>query len=105
LLFCKIIFYILSFLFTYSYGVKSISKDEITIPKALKKAGYATGMLGKWHLGEKSPHLPNDKGFDFFYGSFYSNNIKPYEIYRNKKMEIEAPAKICKNIKERCKNH
>ena len=76
----KSIFSLLSFLFTYSYGVKGISKDEITIPEALKKACYATGMLGKWHLGDKSPHLPNDKGVDFFYGAFYSNNMKPYEI-------------------------
>jgi len=78
-------------LIMYSYGMKGISPDEITLPEALKKAGYMTGMLGKWHLGDRSPHLPNEKGFDFFYGAHYSNDMKPYEIYRNKEVELEAP--------------
>ena len=74
------------------YGVKGLLEDEITIPEALKKAGYFTGMLGKWHLGDKSPHLPNDKGFDFFYGAHYSNDMKPYAIWRNKEIDQPAPA-------------
>ncbi len=39
-----------------------------TLPEALKKAGYHTGMVGKWHLGFESPNIPNDRGFDFFHG-------------------------------------
>jgi arylsulfatase A len=42
--------------------------DVVTIPEALKEAGYATGMFGKWHLGYKSPYLPTDHGFDEFRG-------------------------------------
>jgi len=75
-----------------AYGVKGILEDEITIPEVLKKTGYATGMLGKWHLGDKSPHLPNDKGFDFFYGAHYSNDMKPYAIWKNKEISQPAPA-------------
>tara|TARA_B100001123_G_C15334668_1_gene1032402 strand:+ start:3107 stop:4441 length:1335 start_codon:yes stop_codon:yes gene_type:complete len=39
-----------------------------TLPDMMKKAGYHTGMVGKWHLGFESPNVPNDRGFDFFHG-------------------------------------
>ena len=42
--------------------------DVVTVPEALKKAGYATGMFGKWHLGYKPPYLPTHHGFDEFRG-------------------------------------
>ena len=42
--------------------------DEVTIPEALKKAGYTTGMFGKWHLGYKPPYMPTQHGFDEFRG-------------------------------------
>lgn len=38
------------------------------LPEALKKAGYSTAIIGKWHLGLSSPNLPNEKGFDYFHG-------------------------------------
>ncbi len=39
-----------------------------TLPKMLKNAGYATAIIGKWHLGLESPNTPNESGFDFFHG-------------------------------------
>jgi arylsulfatase A len=42
--------------------------QALTIAEVLKKAGYATGMYGKWHLGYKPPFLPADQGFDEFIG-------------------------------------
>ncbi|MCZ2483163.1 arylsulfatase [Aquirufa nivalisilvae] len=39
-----------------------------TIAEELKKNGYATYMSGKWHMGEKRPDWPNQRGFDHFYG-------------------------------------
>ncbi len=39
-----------------------------TIAEELKKNGYATYMAGKWHVGEKKPDWPNQRGFDHFYG-------------------------------------
>lgn len=42
--------------------------EEVTIPEALKKAGYRTGLFGKWHLGYKLPYLPTQHGFDEFRG-------------------------------------
>jgi len=42
--------------------------EAVTIPEALKKAGYASGMFGKWHLGYNLPYLPTRGGFDEFKG-------------------------------------
>jgi arylsulfatase A-like enzyme len=42
--------------------------DALAIPQVLKKAGYATGMYGKWHLGYQPPHTPTYFGFDDFRG-------------------------------------
>jgi arylsulfatase A-like enzyme len=39
-----------------------------TIADELKKAGYHTGIVGKWHLGLESPNTPNERGFDHFHG-------------------------------------
>ncbi|HTR12293.1 MAG TPA: sulfatase-like hydrolase/transferase [Roseiarcus sp.] len=44
--------------------------DERTLPQALKDAGYATLMVGKWHLGNSDrKYWPQDQGFDYFYGN------------------------------------
>ena len=48
--------------------------DEITIADVLKSAGYATAMLGKWHLGDQEGFLPTDHGFDSYFGLPYSND-------------------------------
>jgi arylsulfatase A-like enzyme len=45
-------------------NVTKLPLDKITIAQALKKAGYATGMFGKWHLGEDGEHHPSKRGFD-----------------------------------------
>lgn len=37
---------------------------EVTLAEALRAAGYATGIFGKWHLGDDGPHAPNAQGFD-----------------------------------------
>lgn len=48
---------------------------EITIAQALKKQGYATACIGKWHLGHLPPFMPTRHGFDRFYGIPYSNDM------------------------------
>jgi arylsulfatase A-like enzyme len=40
----------------------------VTIAEALKPAGYHTLMAGKWHVGERRPHWPTDRGFDRYFG-------------------------------------
>ena len=70
---------------------EGILPDEITIAEILKARGYKTAMFGKWHLGDKEPHLPNDKGFEYFFGAHYSNDMFPYHFWRNKEIAVEAP--------------
>lgn len=45
-----------------------ITKWEITLAEMLTEAGYATGMFGKWHLGDTEGRFPVDQGFDEWYG-------------------------------------
>jgi len=59
----------------YPYSVNGLPESEITIAEQLKKAGYATGMVGKWHLGHKTQFLPTNNGFDSYYGIPYSNDM------------------------------
>ena len=43
--------------------------DEHFLPQSFKAEGYQTWMCGKWHVGDGTAgHLPNGRGFDFFYG-------------------------------------
>ena len=41
---------------------------EVTLPELLSEQGYATGMYGKWHLGDTEGRFPTDQGFDEWYG-------------------------------------
>ena len=43
----------------------------------LKGAGYATAIVGKWHLGDQPEFLPNAQGFDLHFGLPYSNDMGP----------------------------
>ena len=49
--------------------------DEITLAEALRDAGYATGIVGKWHLGHLPEYLPTRHGFDSWLGIPYSNDM------------------------------
>jgi arylsulfatase A len=54
--------------------------EEVTLPEILKSAGYATGMVGKWHLGVWSIRPeghPRNHGFEFFLGLPHSNDMDP----------------------------
>ncbi|GAB5554164.1 MAG: sulfatase [Saprospiraceae bacterium] len=48
---------------------------EITIADMLKKRGYATACIGKWHLGDQAQFLPTAQGFDTYLGIPYSNDM------------------------------
>ncbi|MBL4836901.1 MAG: sulfatase-like hydrolase/transferase [Kordiimonadaceae bacterium] len=65
---------------------------EITIAEGLKQAGYATGVVGKWHLGDFNwwpEYHPFNHGFDFFVGFNASNDDWPVAFYRGTEKEID----------------
>ena len=61
----------------YSNSPFGLHPDEVTIPEMLKTRGYATAMIGKWHLGDAKEFLPTKQGFDSYFGIPYSNDMKP----------------------------
>lgn len=55
-----------------AYG---LHPDEITVAEMLKKQGYATICIGKWHLGDQPEFLPTRQGFDEYFGIPYSDDM------------------------------
>ena len=55
--------------------------DETTLAELLGAAGYATGIVGKWHLGHFPETMPLKHGFDEFFGLPYSNDMLPEQGY------------------------
>jgi arylsulfatase A-like enzyme len=56
--------------------------SEVTIPQALRPAGYVSGLFGKWHLGHLGPDWqPTKHGFDHFFGIPYSHDMKPLKLF------------------------
>lgn len=62
----------------------ALNPQEATIASLLKRAGYSTSMVGKWHLGNQPPYFPTAYGFDDFYGIPYSNDIWPIDYQGNR---------------------
>ena len=54
---------------------KGLNPKEITIAELLKRQGYATACVGKWHLGYQKQFLPTSQGFDYYYGIPFSNDM------------------------------
>ncbi len=45
-------------------GRSMMEPEEVTVAEVLRDAGYATGLFGKWHLGDNYPMRPQDQGFE-----------------------------------------
>ncbi|KAI1896650.1 hypothetical protein AGOR_G00096950 [Albula goreensis] len=63
---------------THNFAVGSIAGlplNETTMAEVLKAAGYYTAMIGKWHLGHNGPYHPSHRGFDYYLGIPYSNDM------------------------------
>jgi len=77
--------------------------DEITIADILKKQGYSTKIVGKWHVGDQPDFFPTNHGFDEYYGLPYSNDMGiqgkkvnyhkrfPLPLMRNEEVIQEQP--------------
>ena len=64
-------------------NVDGILGDEVTFAEVLQAAGYDTYLIGKWNLGDYGEYLPTEQGFDYFYGSYYVNDMTPYNWVRD----------------------
>jgi arylsulfatase A len=67
-------------------SVYGLNPDEVTIAKVLKSKGYATQIVGKWHLGDSVEFSPLKQGFDHWLGVPYSNDMKPAVLIRDDKV-------------------
>ncbi len=62
-----------------------VHDDVRMLPEYLKRAGYATGLFGKWHLGYDEDNVPNSRGFDEFVG--FLGGAHPYRWTKNSQIE------------------
>ena len=88
-----------------------LNPKEETISSMLKKDGYRTELIGKWHLGDQQEFLPSKHGFDEYFGIPYSNdmgkmipnpnsdpqrkNFPPLPLMRDNDVIQEQPAQEC----------
>ena len=63
--------------------------DEVTIADLVKTRGYATQMIGKWHLGDKPQTLPTAQGFDHYFGLPYSNDMARQKDWGNDAPDLD----------------
>lgn len=84
--------------------IRTFSRDSfgyldpkaILLPEVLKKVGYHTALVGKWHLGLESPNTPTERGFDHFYGflgdmmdDYYTHRRADFNYMRLNQQEID----------------
>lgn len=72
----------------HSHGLDPL---EPNLAKELQACGYRTALFGKWHLGHQPEFLPQQQGFETFYGLPYSHDMFPALIYRDDQVVDQAP--------------
>jgi arylsulfatase A-like enzyme len=84
-----------------------IDEGQVTIASLVRDAGYATAMVGKWHLGfaedgydKPLPGGPVDRGFQSFFGIRASTDIPPYFYIRNDRAVTPPTGHIAANHSE-----
>lgn len=74
-------------------GGWTVNSEEVTIAEVLKSAGYATGCIGKWDMSQRKEldgSVPNDQGFDYYYGTLGANDRGVVQIHRNKEPQFST---------------
>ncbi len=75
--------------------------EDVTVAEVFKAAGYATGLIGKWGLGEPgSTGLPTRQGFDYFFGylnQVHAHNYYPDYLWRNEQ-KVALPNVVVKGV-------
>lgn len=67
-------------------GGWAVRPDEVTVAEVLGEAGYATAVIGKWDMSRRRPLqglLPNDQGFDYFFGTLGANDNGTVTFWRD----------------------
>ncbi len=75
-------------------GIDGMPGEQVTIAEMMKAAGYATGHIGKWHIGYTPQTMPNAQGFEYSFGHmggcidnyshfFYWNGPNRHDLWRN----------------------
>jgi arylsulfatase A-like enzyme len=68
-------------------GAQTLAADDVSVARLLQRSGYATGLVGKWGLGElHEPGEPRRQGFDYYYGFLsqtHAHNHYPSFLWRN----------------------
>jgi arylsulfatase A-like enzyme len=92
-------------------GSLGLNLNETTLGEQLKSGGYNTAIVGKWHLGQRLSYLPGNRGFDYYLGIPYSDDMGDgwtsqcptssgdggdYDIY-TQKLERQSLDKRCRN--------
>jgi arylsulfatase A-like enzyme len=68
----------------------NLDSKIVTIPQALKAAGYRTACIGKWHLGDKKTFRPEDRGFDIVFRRTSRSHFMPDGQYLTDRLTDEA---------------
>ena len=78
-------------------GRVSLHSEDVTVAEILQRAGYRTGIFGKWGLGEAgSDGIPNKKGFDEWFG--YLNQSHAHDYYPEHLWENESEVFLRGNL-------
>jgi arylsulfatase A-like enzyme len=80
-----------------------LRSEDVTVAEVMKSAGYATGIVGKWGLGEPdTTGIPNRQGFDYWFGYLNqgrAHNYYPEYLWRNEeKVPLEGNVEEQRNV-------
>ncbi len=89
-------------------GKQGLPIDQVTMAQRLRALGYATALIGKWHLGGEPKMVPNERGFQNFFGfhggahTYFPGKGKGGGIYRDKN-EVDEKGYLTDSLgKEAC---
>ena len=77
-------------------SLSGLPATELTLAEKLKEKNYKTAIVGKWHLGHTKNYLPNNHGFDYYFGIPYSNDMDKinnnnyWSEYENKELSSDS---------------
>ena len=86
-----------------SNGEVPLRPSDVTVAKLVKNAGYTTGIIGKWGLGEPdTTGIPNRQGFDYWFGYLnqrHAHNYYPEYLWRNEeKVRLKNEVRWFRNM-------